>query len=112
MTLSPSQMSIATRFECHKPLEVLSFILERRPVTPKVAGSSPVAPAISVLVAVTRAADRVLFETSLRFENDRRARPCVWFPAAWIKLIRRHARTLARGTRRSWILILRDRAER
>ena len=109
MTLSPSQMSIATRFECHKPLEVLSFILERRPVTPKVAGSSPVAPAISVLVAVTRAADRVLFETSLRFENDRRARSCA---CSRQRRSNSSGVTLARGTRRSWRLILRARAER
>ena len=31
---------------------------------------------------------------SPRSENDRRGRPCASFPAAWIKLIRRHARSL------------------
>jgi hypothetical protein len=45
MTLLPSFCSVNDCCECHTPLRLFAFRKERRPVTPKVAGSSPVAPA-------------------------------------------------------------------
>src|SRR5262245_9796083 len=46
MTLLSALLSVAAHRECHPYLKLLGFSKERRPVTPKVAGSSPVAPAI------------------------------------------------------------------
>ena len=47
MTLWSALLSVAVHRECHAYLKLLGFSKERRPVTPKVAGSSPVAPAIA-----------------------------------------------------------------
>jgi hypothetical protein len=47
MTLSASLVPVLERNEYHAPLNSFRFSKERRPVTPKVAGSSPVAPAIA-----------------------------------------------------------------
>jgi hypothetical protein len=46
MILLPSLAHIATLDECHARLKSFGFLKKRRPVTPKVAGSSPVAPAM------------------------------------------------------------------
>jgi hypothetical protein len=45
MTLLPSFCSVNGCYECHTSLRLFAFCKKRRPVTPKVAGSSPVAPA-------------------------------------------------------------------